>query len=65
MGVGKRYDSTGLGGRVDSERLVVGSEEKSGGRESERADPFPALEEFSSRGKSKQARMVFGKHGRE
>jgi len=55
----------GLGGRVDSEHLVVGSEEKSGGRESERADPFPALEEFSSSGKSKQARMVFGKHGRE
>ena len=65
MGVGKRYDSVGLGGRVDSEQLVVGSEEKSGGRESERADPFPALEEFSSSGKSKQARMVFGKHGRE
>jgi len=55
----------GLGGRVDSEYLVVGSEEKSGGRESERADPFPALEEFSSSGKSKQARMVLGKHGRE
>ncbi len=65
MGVGKRYDSMGLGGRVDSEQLVVGSEEKSGGRESERADLFPALEEFSSNGKSKQARMVFGKHGRE
>ena len=50
---------------MDSEQLVVGSEEKSGGRESERADPFPAVEESSRSGKSKQARMVFGKHGGE
>ena len=71
MGVGKRYDSMGLGGRVDSEQLVVGSEERSSGRESERAEPFPTVAGSSgggpleTRGKrGKRAKMAFGKHGR-
>lgn len=50
MGVGKRYDSMGLNGRVDSGQLAVVSEEKSGGRESERAQPFPAVVGSSSSG---------------